>query len=99
MTFEERRTRDQRLLILRLLSDEPGYSTNESMIDMALEKIGGHFVSRDTVRALISWLDEQGLVTLSVNHDVYVATVTQRGKEVAEGTSRHPGVKKPAPGK
>lgn len=56
---------DQRLVILRSLV-ECGDSANESILQTCLQTYG-HRVSRDTVRTLLAWLREQGLVTLSDN--------------------------------
>ena len=76
-------TKDQRLVILRSL-------------DMY-----GHDISRDLVRNHLLWLEEQGLITLTrLNNngkDFFVATITQRGLDVAQGLAFVDGVKKPSP--
>lgn len=86
---------DRRLVILRSLSDQ-SYSLNDSVLQTVLEQFG-HRVTRDQVRGDISWLEEQGLVTVeTVGGYVMVATLTERGGEVATGRARHPGVKRPS---
>lgn len=86
---------DQRLVLLRSLLD-CGDSANESILQTCLQTYG-HKVSRDSVRTQLSWLCEQGLVTLSDVSGCYVAEITGRGDEVASGLITVPGVKKPRP--
>ena len=86
---------DQRLVLLRSLLD-CGDSANESILQTCLQTYG-HKVSRDTVRTQLSWLREQGLVTLDDVSGCYVAVITGRGDEVATGVITVPGVKKPRP--
>lgn len=88
---------DRRLVILRILQDQPQFSLNESVMQSALERFA-HVVSRDTLRGDLAWLEEQGLVaTEVVAQRVWVAQLTERGGEVATGRARHPGVKRPSP--
>lgn len=95
--FNRFMTEDRRLVTLRLLCDAPGYTANESVLETALEGMG-HIVSRDTVRADLSWLGEQELIALeTVGQRIFVATITKRGEDVAQGHATHPGVKRPSP--
>lgn len=96
MSFADLVTSDIRLVILRALEQDLGYSHNESIIHAILEKFG-HKCSRDHVRTQLSWLQEQGLVTLDDVSGIYVATITQRGADVATGAATVPGVKRPSP--
>ena len=96
-TFADLVTADIRLVILRCLNEDPGYDLNESMLQSMLEAMG-HNVSRDRVRTELAWLAEQGLVTVTVVMSVQVATLTQRGADVATGRATVPGVKRPRPG-
>jgi len=98
MNFNELLTQDQRLVILRALAQDLGYSHNESIIHSIMERFG-HKVSRDKVRTHLSWLSEQGLVTLEEVVGYYVATITTRGVDVANGAAIVPGVKRPGPGR
>jgi hypothetical protein len=89
---------DRRLVMLRLLAMQPGYMANDSVLHAGLERMG-HIVSRDRVQGDLAWLSEQSLVELDlVNERVHVAKVTQRGIDVAQGRTVHPGVKRPSPG-
>lgn len=90
-------TEDRRLAILRLLESQESYRANESVLCTALDYIG-HSVSRDAVKSDLAWLEEQGLISLElVGGMISVATLSQRGVDVAQGRARHPGVKRPSP--
>ncbi|AUK49343.1 hypothetical protein NM952_10520 [Pasteurella multocida subsp. multocida] len=89
-------TEDQRLVILRSLSDA-GYDANESILDDCLA-LYGHNISRDLVRNHLNWLEEQGLVQIERLSDGFmVAKITQRGLDVANGEAVVDGVKRPRP--
>lgn len=88
-------TKDQRLVILKSLV-EAGFNTNESILDDCLG-LYGHKISRDLVRNHLRWLEEQGLVALEDLQGFLVATLTQRGLDVARGEAIVDGVKRPAP--
>jgi Fe2+ or Zn2+ uptake regulation protein len=89
---------DRRLVILRILAEMPTYRANSSVLHTALQQ-WGHEPSRDQVRTELRWLEEQQLLTLEVvsNSDVLLATLTERGGEVAAGRARVDGVKRPGP--
>ncbi len=95
--FAELIASDMRLVILRCLNEDPGYSLNESIIQAMLGALG-HNVSRDRVRTELAWLAEQGLVTVATVVNIQVATLTQRGEDAAAGRVTVPGVKRPRPG-
>lgn len=102
MALSEILVADRRLCILRFLLEDRDYSLNESLLQDALEMLG-HAVSRDAVRAEVAWLAEQGLVTtreagVGGGRSVTVATLTERGADVAKGRAQVPGVKRPSPG-
>jgi Fe2+ or Zn2+ uptake regulation protein len=88
---------DQRLVILRALKEDGAYEHNESVLQSILQHFG-HPCSRDQVRTLISWLREQGLVTVRDVAGYLVARITQGGIDAACGCSTVPGVKRPSPG-
>ena len=87
---------DIRLVILKALEQDLGYSHNESILHAIVEKFG-HKCSRDQVKTQLAWLREQGLVDLEEVAGIYVATITQRGADVATGRANAPGVKRPSP--
>lgn len=96
MSFAEVVTADIRLVMLRALAEDTGYSHNESVLQSVLE-VFGHCISRDRIRTELSWLAEQGLVTLRDAAGYLVATLTGRGGDVAAGRVTVPGVKRPRP--
>lgn len=89
---------DQRLVILRTLTEAAGYSANCSMLNCVLTNYG-HNLSRAAVRAHIRWLEDVGLLKVEVvGEKTLVATITEDGAEVARGVKTVDGVKRPAPG-
>ncbi|UZE21837.1 ArsR family transcriptional regulator [Pseudomonas sp. B21-056] len=85
---------DYRLVILRLLVEMTGYRANSSVLTMALDNYG-HTLSRDQVKTELHWLAEQGALTLADVGPVLVATLTERGQDIAAGRARVPGIKRP----
>jgi hypothetical protein len=91
-------TEDRRLVILRLLHAVADYSLNSVVLSQAMHELG-HAVSYDVLKSEVAWLAEQGLLRFSEpSQDMYVLTLTQRGKDVAIGSTKVPGVKLPEPG-
>lgn len=96
-TYEEHLREDWRLLMLRILSEQNGYSCNNSIIQAAMSRMGV-VISDDHVISNAAWLREHLLITISEPvPGVEVYTLTKRGKEVAEGTSTVPGVSRTSP--
>ena len=96
MEYSELINSDIRLVMLRGLEEGSGYALNESVLQSILGAFG-HHVSRDKVRTELDWLAEQNLVTLEDVLGVKVATITQRGLDVAGRRSTVSGVKHPGP--
>ncbi|WP_153448466.1 VpaChn25_0724 family phage protein [Vibrio algicola] len=96
MSMHEVLQQDRRLVMLRVLNESPAYTANESILDSSLDAYG-HRISRDLVLSEMHWLQEQGLITCKDMSGTLVATITQRGSDVAEGQATHPGVKRPRP--
>jgi hypothetical protein len=97
MSFSELVTADIRRSLLLALAGDAGYSHNEAVLQSALDYYG-HSVSRDRIRTELTWLEEQGLITLRDAAGYMVATLTGRGGDVAAGRVIVPGVKRPGPG-
>ena len=89
----------QRLVILRALMDQPEYTGVDSYLHGVLRGTGlPAYLS--TVHALLDWLATQGLAevhTVDAAAGPTIATLTQRGLEVATGTDRVDGVQRPSP--
>jgi len=92
--FSEYMRRDIRLVVLRVLADMPAYRANSSVLTVALDRFG-HATSRDQVKTELHWLSEQGLLTIEDIGAVLVATITERGTDVARGRAQVPGVARP----
>lgn len=87
---------DMRLVVLRILLELPGYSSNSSLLATLLGQYG-HQLSRDQVKTELAWLGEQGLISIDALETVLMVKLTERGADVAEGRTHVPGVKKPRP--
>jgi Fe2+ or Zn2+ uptake regulation protein len=96
MSFQDTLNENARLNILRSLHEGSGYQAPDSILHEVLTKYGIHF-SRDQVRTNLSWLQEQGLITINMLGSTYVATLTSRGADVALGRAQVPGIKRPEP--
>ena len=96
MNYEQTIREHLRLTILRLLAEDPDYTINDSLIT---DLTGGYGFtpSRDKVRTELAWLKEQGLVTTDNDPVILIATLTERGADVALGRVRVPGIKRPSP--
>lgn len=86
-----------RLAVLRLLDEQPNYSANDSVLTQAVEAMG-LACTRDQMRGHIQWLESMRLVTAQQTMaTLLVATLTERGGDVAKGRSVISGVQRPSP--
>lgn len=92
--FAAHLAQDRRLVILRLLAEMPTYRANSSVLTVALENFG-HAATRDQVKTELRWLEEQGLMRVDDVGPVLVATLAERGLDVARGRAVVPGVARP----
>ena len=98
-TFPDRLREDRRLVLLRLLSEQPGYRANSSNLHAGLYSLG-IAASRDDVTTDLHWLKDQSLVrleSLPEVPDLVIATITTRGEDVVNGIAIVPGVRRPGP--
>lgn len=98
MSFAETIQKHLRITLLRLLAEDPNYTINDSMLTDMTEE-WGFTPSRDKVRTELAWLKDQGLVTLDDDPGITIATLTERGADVAKGRVVVPGIKRPSPGR
>lgn len=96
MNFRDHTDQHVRLTILRFLAEAPGYVANASILKSVCAAFG-FVVTRDQIHTQIGWLDEQGLVTRSDQGELILATLTERGGDVAAGRARVEGVARPGP--
>lgn len=94
MSFASYLRKDARLVCLRVLAEMPGYRANSSVLTSMLDQFG-HAVTRDQVKTELRWLQEQGLVTIDEAGSVLVATLNERGQDVAEGRAVVDGIARP----
>lgn len=83
-----------RLAVLQLLADQSGGSANDAALCEAVNALE-HVCSRDRMREVIFWLQSQGalhVLDLRVNSGLVVATLTEKGHDIARGRSRIAGV-------
>ncbi len=94
--FADYLRQDQRLVVLRILSELPQFRSNSSVMANLLGEYG-HHPSRDQVKTELVWLGEQNLSKVEDIGSVLVVTLTERGADVAAGRASVPGVSKPRP--
>ena len=83
---------------LRLLADLPEYRANDIVIADAVRAVGLG-CTNDQLRGHLTWLEEQRLVTVAEIGGMKVATLTERGEDVASGRAHVDGVQRPKPGR
>ncbi len=96
MSYKEHENQHLRLTTLRALHDDSDYQINESLLKDVLKPYG-FAPSRDALRVQLRWLEEMGLVTIEDLGAMLVAKLTERGADVATGSARIDGVKRPGP--
>ncbi len=93
--FGEFESRDRRLALLQALEQASQRRANHLLLHRFVEALG-HSVSIDVLVGDLTWLDETGLVKTVWTDKVMIATLTQRGADVATDRAQHPGVSRPA---
>lgn len=85
-----------RLAVLRALAEAVQHTANDSVLSARMEALGLP-VTRDQLRTQLGWLEEQGLIRLSRPTDsLVVASLRERGADVALGRAHVEGVQRPA---
>ena len=97
MDFDQFQTQDRRLVLLRALEAADGYQANNILLQRYMTAVG-HRVSADRLAGDLAWLTEMQLVKTAEGEGIIVATLTERGLDVAVGNTRVPGVARPQPG-
>ncbi len=97
--FKQLMAEHRRLAILRALADPgSGGQSNDSILQSAVVEVGVPS-SRDQIKSAVTWLNEQDLVTVkTLDSGTLVASISQRGIDVATGMLTVPGVQRPSPG-
>ena len=92
--FSERRNEELRLLILCFLVDQIDYTATDSLIFHWIEEQWMQPAMAD-VRLALAWLNEEGLVVTQRpggRLGLTMATITERGVDVAKGARIYRGV-------
>ncbi len=97
MSFAKHIAEDRRRIILHTLAESPGYCCNGYLLQQMLSA-NAHSVAIDTLTVELSTLQEWGLVTVAEVSTVPMATLTQRGLDVAADRAIVPGVARRHPG-
>jgi len=96
MSYQDHFAKHVRIAILRVLDAAPGCRANSSILHSAVDELG-LTASRDQVKGEIAWLAEQGLLTVVDHGGLLVASLTERGADVAAGRAVVPGIQRPTP--
>lgn len=97
MSYSDYFAKHLRLVILRLLTEASEYRLNSSVLTDAANA-HGLAATRDQMRGELAWLAEQGLITTDEpTAGLIVATLTERGADIAAARGQHPGVQRPTP--
>jgi|SRR5947208_3303794 hypothetical protein len=93
-TYEEYNRKHRRLSILLVLSGADAYRSNDSMLYDVVNEFG-IASTRDQVRGELTWLAQQGFITVREIATAMVATLTEQGSDIAAGRARHPNIARP----
>lgn len=96
MDYSEHFSQHLRIAILKVLNSAPSCRANSSILHSAVDELG-LTATRDLIKTELAWLKEQGLVYLVEAGDMLVATLRERGQDVADGRTIVPGVRRPSP--
>lgn len=100
MNFAEHVREEARLKVLVCLSNAPQSTAADVLLHKALQD-DGVYVAMASLRVELAWLNEQGCVVTQRPggaSGMMIATLTERGLDVAQGLSFPPGVARPRPG-
>jgi hypothetical protein len=96
MSMEKIVREEARLVILRHLAEQQGYSSNSALLETALAGFG-IVRSRDWLHEELRWLRDIGAVDTVEAGTVHVARLLPKGLEHVERKLTIAGVKRPSP--
>jgi len=97
MSLADVKQEDRRLLTLKALATGNDYSISDHVLRGLLGEFG-HHLAMDVLHADLAWLQDVGLLNIEKVGQMAIATITQRGADVAEGRAVIPGIRRPRPG-
>lgn len=83
---------DLRRTLIQLLAYDVDYSLNDNLLYSAVEGLG-KTLTRDQLANHLGWLTEQNLISTRKIASMTIATLTDRGLDVAKGKVRIHGVR------
>ena len=96
MTLDEITRQEARLIMLKALVEQAGYSASDALLEPVLETYGIKR-GRAFVTGELSHLAEMGTVSLTVVGNTTIATLTRRGRDHVERRVILAGIKRPSP--
>ena len=98
MSLTDFMAEQRRLVILATLAEAPDFALNDGSLRLALKAVA-FGVTGDVLRGELFWLSEQGLAriektALPGQEEMWIAHLTAKGQEVAEGAP-YPGIARP----
>lgn len=88
---EKKRTEFIRCQLLKLVKSAAGGCSNSGLLKDQMQRIG-LAITHDRTRSELRWLHEVELLDLEEFGNTLVATITERGEDVANGLARVDGV-------
>jgi len=95
--YREYVAQDVRRIILEELAGQPDYRLNETLLLRVIE-LHGHRKSRDYLRDQLRWLEGMGAVSVHETGPLWIAEITERGRDHAERRVVIEGIARPGPG-
>ena len=94
--YEDFDTEQRRLAILQQLQMALSYTINEVALKGKI-KTRGHVVAMDDLRGDLRFLSDHDCLNYDTESGVWIATLTRKGNEVAEGIQAVNGIARPEP--
>lgn len=95
--YREFVAQDVRRIVLEELARQPDYRLNEMLLLRVIE-LHGHRKSRDWLRDQLRWLEDIHALSVHVAGPLWIAELSQRGRDHAEQRITIEGVARPGPG-
>jgi hypothetical protein len=96
MSFEQIVEKETRLVVLRILSEQPDERLNSSLIEIQLRESWAINRTREWVHTQLRFLADIGALRVSEAGLVLIAELTRRGRDHVERRIVLDGVKKPS---
>ncbi|MCY4431580.1 MAG: hypothetical protein OXC11_14475 [Rhodospirillales bacterium] len=88
---------DTRRAILQALALDPGYSLNDRILRVAVDRMEAITLDESAVREHLAWLEDRGAVTTDTVPPFILAKLTDYGLSISQGHAQLEGVSRPLP--